>query len=1332
MNAIVNVMLSNAVVVTVLFCVLMLLRRWIRNPAVFHGLAVLLLVKLLVPWGWQPTLNVLPHTAADVVEAQTAESPTSAHAGVHFQPSTPPDIESMPIETEIVDVEVPATIPALPDAPDTHRSPPQGAGRATESPRWTLRPAFLIGLAWLIGTTFWLLISVRRIVAFRKSLRLASPAPAELQELAATLAHRLGLKRSPHIVLVPGQLSPVLWSLGGRPQIILSAGLLDRLDDGERRSLLLHELAHYRRGDHWVRLVELAATGLYWWYPVSWWLRRELRLAEELCCDAWVVESLPDQRRAYAEALVKTAGWLSAPALVPGSTGIGSTHGIEQRITRIMRDSPVARVPRGLKALIAILAVGLLSCAPMVGPSSAEPTEQAAVGGDGDQNTEGPAEIITGRIVTPEGQPVSEMTVEAYVNGEPWDTPFVSDEQGAIQVPADWRFDEKTRNQVLLVARDRDERLGWYGFRPNEPEAPAPFAFQMVLLPRDRVVQGRFVNDNGGPVAGVRVVVDSIFQEQNGYVGDYLLGESRWLPSIPSDQSGQFSIPMPEGSRVRLRVDDPDWVRMEIPADETTDDLGRLTLYPAGRIEGRVVNAETGEPMAGHTIFVQALNSENLREGFPSYAAAKVDDEGRYVIGGLPPAPFNVLHGSPHDQRQWTAPAHEHVDVVAGQATTVDFQVIRGQRLAGRVTEHPTGKPLANISVGYYGSARPDSGAACMMVRTDENGAYEFFVPPGASRVYVAEGNRQRLPDSRRTVMVSADRPLGPVDLTAGPLDTGTFGESAVSEAPRAPGAEPEVKPYDASVRLVPPEGMSVTNVEVRTVFSGSQFSAMWCARSGEQFTIPFHEREDGGKVFLLIDARGLQPLRSPEFTVAEEMPELVVPLSPEVRVPIRGRAVDRNGDPVPGARVRIRRNLYGREMQFPWGLEYTTNDRGEFEIEHVRVSERVQLRIDGEGVGTVVTDWIEPADAEPVALGDVVVAPPDQVVGGIVRDYDGFPVPDARVSLRENPDVTTETDAEGAFRLVGVPMGELELTVVSAGFPEETRKATGGVLDNEIHVHRISDQDRKDYQVAVHLETSDDSEPKNVTLYWCEEGGRHLSTMPGREGHDFTIGFARNVRRAEGRRFVVIARAEGYAMSQPAVVPNQRNPDPVTIRLNAAPAVSIRGRVVNVDGRPVQGARVGTSLKLTDEDNDEPWHFFGAGTDLPQTDAEGRFEIDGLQAGSQMAVYVNQDGYAGVWSERVTLTDAVTTLPDLVLPEGTSEIAGRVVDESGSPVAGAVVTLLDLGSVRMTTDAEGRFRFPNLGPREYPMRASGEAGEWYDRVEAGTLDVEARLSPRR
>ncbi|HMC65547.1 MAG TPA: M56 family metallopeptidase, partial [Gemmataceae bacterium] len=133
--------------------------------------------------------------------------------------------------------------------------------------------------------------------------------------------------------------------------------------------LLTHELAHLRRSDHWVRGLEFLATGLYWWHPVVWWARREIREAEEQCCDAWVVWALPAAAKAYALALVETVDFLAEarPVLPPVASGIGHIHTLKRRLTMIMRGTtPRALTWGGLVAVLG-LATTLLPLTPTWG-----------------------------------------------------------------------------------------------------------------------------------------------------------------------------------------------------------------------------------------------------------------------------------------------------------------------------------------------------------------------------------------------------------------------------------------------------------------------------------------------------------------------------------------------------------------------------------------------------------------------------------------------------------------------------------------------------------------------------------------------------------------------------------------------------------------------------------------------------------------------------------------------------------------------------------------------------------------------------------------------------
>jgi beta-lactamase regulating signal transducer with metallopeptidase domain len=235
----------------------------------------------------------------------------------------------------------------------------------------------VLALVWLTGSFLWLGMAALRVARFRRLLRHARPAPAALQDQTADLARRLGLTRCPGVWFVPAPVSPLLWALGRAPRLLLPEGLWGQLTEPQRATLLLHELAHLRRGDHWVRRLELLTLALYWWHPVVWWAGRRLREAEELCCDAWVVWALPDNAEAYARALVETVTFLSQtrPPLPVGASGVGHVPLLKRRLTMILSGN----APRGLGWLGCLLLVGVgLLLLPFVCSWSQQPLQPPA------------------------------------------------------------------------------------------------------------------------------------------------------------------------------------------------------------------------------------------------------------------------------------------------------------------------------------------------------------------------------------------------------------------------------------------------------------------------------------------------------------------------------------------------------------------------------------------------------------------------------------------------------------------------------------------------------------------------------------------------------------------------------------------------------------------------------------------------------------------------------------------------------------------------------------------------------------------------------------------
>jgi beta-lactamase regulating signal transducer with metallopeptidase domain len=126
-------------------------------------------------------------------------------------------------------------------------------------------------------------------------------APAAWTETLDGLRARLRMTRP--VALLESCLAEVPVVIGHlRPVILIPVGLLAGLPAGQVEAILLHELAHIRRADYLVNLMQTLVEGLLFYHPAVWWISGVIRAERENCCDDLVVFTNHDARE-YALAL---------------------------------------------------------------------------------------------------------------------------------------------------------------------------------------------------------------------------------------------------------------------------------------------------------------------------------------------------------------------------------------------------------------------------------------------------------------------------------------------------------------------------------------------------------------------------------------------------------------------------------------------------------------------------------------------------------------------------------------------------------------------------------------------------------------------------------------------------------------------------------------------------------------------------------------------------------------------------------------------------------------------------------------------------------------------
>ena len=143
-----------------------------------------------------------------------------------------------------------------------------------------------------------------------------------------------------------------------RPVILMPVGILAGLPAGQIEAILLHELAHIRRHDYLVNMLQTAVDGLFFYHPAVWWISGVMRAERENCCDDLAV-AVNGNAREYAAALAQLEQnrWYTRHAAL-AATG-GNTM---KRIRRLLAQPEGPRAALTPLFLAGILMITTVMC----------------------------------------------------------------------------------------------------------------------------------------------------------------------------------------------------------------------------------------------------------------------------------------------------------------------------------------------------------------------------------------------------------------------------------------------------------------------------------------------------------------------------------------------------------------------------------------------------------------------------------------------------------------------------------------------------------------------------------------------------------------------------------------------------------------------------------------------------------------------------------------------------------------------------------------------------------------------------------------------------------
>lgn len=343
----------------------LLLRAWPRSTAAIrYGAATTALGLLLICFGatmvmcW-PKITAVPSPALAALPLQATPLPkavAAAPAAKTITVTAPAPSAPSPAADPPAPIQAPEPIPALP---------------------WTERLRTFLPWAvavWAIGVLF---LSARFLAGWLRIRRwVARAVPVddeEWQTCFAALATALKISRPVRLLVSSALTVPAVigWL---KPVVLVPAGIFTGLSAAQLEAILAHELAHIRRHDYLVNLLQTLVETLFFFHPAAWWISRRMRDERENCCDDLAAETC-GSAVGYARALTALEELRgTTPALAPAASG-GS---LLARIRRLLgvKEQPTTAWP------LAIFLVGLaalwLSASMIKAAPPVDATPQAA------------------------------------------------------------------------------------------------------------------------------------------------------------------------------------------------------------------------------------------------------------------------------------------------------------------------------------------------------------------------------------------------------------------------------------------------------------------------------------------------------------------------------------------------------------------------------------------------------------------------------------------------------------------------------------------------------------------------------------------------------------------------------------------------------------------------------------------------------------------------------------------------------------------------------------------------------------------------------------------
>ncbi|MEM9819424.1 MAG: ankyrin repeat domain-containing protein [Bacteroidota bacterium] len=401
-----------------------------------------------------------------------------------------------------------------------------------------------------------------------------TPLPASWQEKAQIFEEKLGIRQSIRYLYSP--IAPTPMAIGFiKPVVLLPAKILSGLSTQQIEAILIHELAHIKRHDYSVNLIQSLMEILFFFHPGVWWISSAIRNERENCCDDLAI-SLTGETTEYAKTLILLQEQ-QLQAGIPAVAFTGVRHSFSNRVKRLFNQpTRFADFKEGfVTALILIAGILALSfSSAKVFGNDIEPLSTIEI----EKTLAPPLSLENTKDTDPNTLAASEGSEDSNTTQPP--TP--SDESTPSEEMQEDKEDVVIRDNTQMVA-------GGTVAKPSNTELSKATDDLTVLL--------RAIDD--GDIDIVRFVLEK---------GVNVNGQTKrgWTPLLEAVDEGDANIVqllLEKGAKPNLGTK-AKWTPLHEAADEGSADITRLLIKAGADIQLKDKH--------GRTAFMVAVSEDHL------------------------------------------------------------------------------------------------------------------------------------------------------------------------------------------------------------------------------------------------------------------------------------------------------------------------------------------------------------------------------------------------------------------------------------------------------------------------------------------------------------------------------------------------------------------------------------------------------------------------------------------------------------------------------------------------------------------------------------------------